>query len=100
MDMGKSKIYLMGLAGGYLVYLGIQQFVLLWRKEASMPWLNALAGLLFIVIGALVVLREWKAHKALTATPAAEETDEEEDPEDEEEDAEEETEYTEGEDEG
>ncbi|MBQ3487290.1 MAG: hypothetical protein IJA71_03290 [Clostridia bacterium] len=88
MDMGKSKIYLMGLAGGYLVYLGIQQFILLLRKEASVPWLNALSGLLFIVVGGLVVVREWKAHKALTAP--ADPADEDAEEEDEEEEADEE----------
>jgi len=77
--MENSKIYFLGLAGGYLVYLGIQQFVLLWRKEASLPWLNVLAGLLFIAIGGLVVVRQWKAHKALTAPAAPEEDTEEED---------------------
>ena len=66
-SMDKSKIYLWAVGGGYLVYLGIQQFVLLWRKEASIPWLNVLAGLLFIAVGGAVLVREWKAHKALNA---------------------------------
>ena len=76
--MENSKIYFLGLAGGYLVYLGIQQYVLLFRKEASIPWLNALAGLLFIAVGGVVLVRQWKAHKALTAPAAPEETEEEE----------------------
>ena len=54
--MDKSKIYLWAVGGGYLVYLGIQQFVLLWRKEASIPWLNVLAGLLFIAVGGAVLV--------------------------------------------
>ena len=76
--MENSKIYFLGLAGGYLVYLGIQQYVLLFRKEASIPWLNALAGLLFIAVGGVVLVRQWKAHKALNAPAAPEETEEEE----------------------
>ena len=40
--MENSKIYFLGLAGGYLVYLGIQQYVLLFRRKppspGSMPW--------------------------------------------------------------
>lgn len=86
--MDKSKIYLWAVGGGYLVYLGIQQFVLLWRREASIPWLNVLAGLLFIVVGGAVLVREWKAHKALNAPAEPAEEDAEEDPG--EEDAEEE----------
>ena len=76
--MENSKIYFLGLAGGYLVYLGIQQYVLLFRKEASLPWLNVLAGLLFIAVGGVVVIKQWKAHKALNAPAAPEETEEEE----------------------
>ena len=76
--MENSKIYFLGLAGGYLVYLGIQQYVLLFRKEASIPWLNVLAGLLFIAVGGVVVIKQWKAHKALNAPAAPEETEEEE----------------------
>jgi len=89
--MENSKIYFMGLAGGYLVYLGVQQFIMLLRKEASLPWLSFLAGLLFIVFGSFVVIKQWQAHKALTAPAAREEDTEEEDEETEEE--------TEGEDE-
>lgn len=77
--MDKSKIYLLAVGGGYLVYLGIQQFVLLWRREASIPWLNVLAGLLFIVVGGAVLVREWKAHKALNAPAEPAEEDAEED---------------------
>ncbi len=76
--MENSKIYFLGLAGGYLVYLGVQQFIMLFRKQASLPWLNVLAGLLFIAVGGVVVVRQWKAHKALTAPAAPEETEEEE----------------------
>ena len=86
--MENSKIYFLGLAGGYLVYLGIQQYVLLFRKEASIPWLNALAGLLFIAVGGVVLVRQWKAHKALNAPAAPEEETEEADEETEGEDEE------------
>ena len=85
--MENSKIYIWGLAGGYLIYLGVQQFIMLLRKEASLPWLSFLAGLIFIVFGSFVVIKQWKAHKALN-TPAAPEEDTEEDEEAEEEDAE------------
>ena len=77
--MENSKIYFLGLAGGYLVYLGVQEFIMLFRKQATLPWLNVLAGLLFIAVGGVVVVRQWKAHKALNAPAAPEETEEEED---------------------
>ena len=76
--MENSKIYLFGLAGGYLVYLGVQEFIMLFRKQATLPWLNVLAGLLFIAVGGVVVIKQWKAYKVLTAPAAPEETEEEE----------------------
>ena len=78
--MDKSKIYLLGLAGGYLAYLGVQQFILLFRKEASLPWLNALAGVVFVIVGSIVLVKQWKAYKEATAPvePEEEDTEEEE----------------------
>ena len=76
--MENSKIYLFGLAGVYLVYLGVQEFIMLFRKQATLPWLNVLAGLLFIAVGGVVVIKQWKAHKALNAPAVPEETEEEE----------------------
>ena len=80
--MDKSKIYLLGLAGGYLAYLGVQQFIMLLRKEASIPWLNALAGVVFVVVGSIVLVKQWKAYKEATAPVDLIEEDEEEDEED------------------
>ena len=79
--MDKSKIYLLGLAGGYLAYLGIQQFVMLWRKEASIPWLNALAGVVFVIVGSVVLIKQWKAYKEATAPVELTEEDTEEETE-------------------
>ena len=61
--MGQGKMYLWALAGAYLVYLGIQQLMALVRGEASIPWLNGAAGILFIVFGGAVLLREWRAYR-------------------------------------
>ena len=88
--MGQGKIYLMALAGGYLVYLGIQQFIALFKGQASLPWLNAVAGVLFVAIGGAVLVREWKAYKAAQAPRPAEDDEEEEEEETEEEETEEE----------
>ena len=76
--MDKSKIYLLGLAGGYLAYLGVQQFILLLRKEASLPWLNTLAGVLFVIVGSVILVKQWKAYKEATAPVALTEEDGEE----------------------
>ena len=76
--MDKSKIYLLGLAGGYLAYLGVQQFILLFRKEASLPWLNALAGVVFVIVGSIVLVKQWKAYKEATAPVELTEEDREE----------------------
>ena len=76
--MGQSMKYLWAVAGAYLIYLGIQQVIALIRGEASIPWLNACAVVLFIVIGGAVLLREWRAHKKETVRQDPEENDEEE----------------------
>jgi len=61
--MGQGAMYLWAVAGAYLIYLGIQQFAALFRGEASIPWLNAGAGILFIAVGGAVILREWRAYR-------------------------------------
>jgi len=80
--MGQGSMYLWALAGAYLVYLGIRQFIALINGSASMPLLNGAAGLVFIAVGGAVLLREWKNYRKASSTPA--ETSEE-DPEEEEE---------------
>ena len=90
--MGKGSMYLWAVAGAYLIYLGIQQFAALLRGEASIPWLNGLAGLLFIAVGGAVVLREWRTYRKGGSTEAetADEAEDGEEAADEEEGAEEE----------
>lgn len=61
--MGNGVKYLWAVAGLYLGYLGIQQFVLLFRGEASIPLLNGAAGLLFLAVGGAVLLREWRSYR-------------------------------------
>lgn len=87
--MGKGTMYIWAVAGAYLIYLGIQQLAAVLRGEASIPWLNGLAGLLFIAVGGAVVLREWRAYRK-GGNAKAEDADEEEEAADEEEGAEEE----------
>ena len=50
------------LAGGYLVYLGGKLLWMCYRGESSMV-LSTLAGIVFMVLGGLVVLREWHIYR-------------------------------------
>lgn len=78
--MGQGSMYLWAVAGAYLVYLGGKQFIALIDGSASMPWLNAAAGVLFLAVGGAVLLREWRAYRQMnTKKPEdAEATEEDE----------------------
>ena len=54
--------YVWVLAGGYLVYLGAQLLFGIPKSETPVA-LDLIAGLAFVVIGGLLLLREWKAYK-------------------------------------
>lgn len=49
------------LAGGYLVYLGAQLLFGVGKSET--PMVGLIGGLVFVIIGGLLMLREWKAYK-------------------------------------
>ncbi len=51
------------LAGGYLVYLGGKLLWMCYRGESSSMVLSTLAGIVFMVLGGLVVLREWHIYR-------------------------------------
>ena len=51
------------LAGGYLVYLGGKLLWMCYRGESSSMVLSTLAGIMFMVLGGLVVLREWHIYR-------------------------------------
>lgn len=55
--------FLWAVAGAYLIYLGAKQFIALFDDSASIPWLNALCGIIFILFGGAVVLREWRNYR-------------------------------------
>ena len=59
----RSLSYLWAVAGAYLIYLGAKQFIALFNSGASIPWLNALSGVVFVVFGGAVVLREWRNYR-------------------------------------
>jgi len=53
--------YVWVLAGGYLVYLAAQ--LLFGMRKSETPMIALGGGLVFLLIGAGLMLREWKAYK-------------------------------------
>ncbi len=51
------------LAGGYLVYLGGKLLWMCAKGESSNMVLSTLAGIVFMVLGGLVILREWHIYR-------------------------------------
>ena len=81
--MGQGSMYLWAVAGAYLIYLGIRQFIALINGTASIPLLNGAAGLVFLAVGGAVLLREWRNYRKASspskeAEGSEEDTDEEE----------------------
>lgn len=68
----RSTSYLWAIAGAYLIYLGIKQVIALFDGTASVPVLNGVSALLFIVVGGAVLLREWRNYRR-SSQPAPEE---------------------------
>ncbi len=55
--------YVWVLGGGYLLYTAFQLFRRLFSGEADSAAINILGGGFFAVVGALMLLREWKAYQ-------------------------------------
>jgi len=53
--------YVWVLAGGYLAYLGAQLLFGVGKSET--PMVGLIGGLVFVIIGGALMLREWKAYK-------------------------------------
>ena len=53
--------YVWVLAGGYLAYLGAQLLFGVGKSET--PMVGLIGGLVFVIVGGLLMLREWKAYK-------------------------------------
>ena len=78
--------YLWAVAGAYLIYLGAKQFIALFDGTASVPVLNAISGIVFVVFGGWVLYREWQNYRRATTQQAeAPETEQIHEPEGEEE---------------
>ena len=55
--------YIWVLAGGYLIYLAYKLIRGLFAGEAVKLWIAIPCIVAFLVVGGLVLLREWKAYK-------------------------------------
>ena len=55
--------YIWVLAGGYLIYLAYKLIRGLFTGEAVKLWIAIPCIVAFLVVGGLVLLREWKAYK-------------------------------------
>ena len=53
--------YVWVLAGGYLAYLGAQLLFGVGKSET--PMVGLIGGVVFVIVGGLLMLREWKAYK-------------------------------------
>lgn len=55
--------YVWAFCGGYLIYLGYKIFSMFWNGTTSAPLLTIPAAVVFIVVGALLLRREWLAYR-------------------------------------
>lgn len=55
--------YFMVLAGGYLIYLAYKILKSAMLGESSQPVIGVVSAIAFIVVGGLLLRREWKAYK-------------------------------------
>ena len=55
--------YVWVLAGGYLVYTAVQLFIGAAKGETDYPALGIIGGVVFVIVGGLMLWREWKAYK-------------------------------------
>ena len=61
-DKKSGKVnYVWVLAGGYLVYIAAQMLFGLPKSET--PMVGLIGGIVFLIVGGLLMLREWKAYK-------------------------------------
>ena len=55
--------YLWVLAGGYLIYLGVELIYGVIKGESTLGFWGILAAAAFFVVGGAVCLREWKIYR-------------------------------------
>ena len=58
-----SVNYAWVLAGGYLVFTAIKIFKIILAGQSDAPVFGTIGGIAFILVGAFLLLREWKAYR-------------------------------------
>ena len=55
--------YVWVLAGGYLIYLAVQLLAGVFTGKSDTPAIGVGGGVVFLIIGGLLILREWRAYQ-------------------------------------
>ena len=58
-----SVNYAWVLAGGYLIFTAIKIFKIIIAGQSDAPVAGTIGGIVFVLVGAFLLLREWKAYK-------------------------------------
>ena len=58
-----SVNYAWVLAGGYLVWTAIKIFKIILAGQSDAPVFGIIGGIVFVLVGAFLLLREWKAYR-------------------------------------
>lgn len=58
-----SVNYAWVLAGGYLIFTAIKIFKIIIAGQSDAPVVGTIGGILFVLVGAFLLLREWKAYR-------------------------------------
>ena len=66
----RNVSYIWVLAGGYLIYLGGKLLWGFYQGGEGRAVVALLAGIVFMVVGGLVIRREWFAYRSSTQNPA------------------------------
>lgn len=74
----RDQVNLVWVLGGlYLVYTGCEMLYRLLAGEAEMAAVSGVGGLIFLLVGGLMLLREWKAYQTQKRGDQEEEREEE-----------------------
>jgi hypothetical protein len=58
-----SVNYAWVLAGGYLIFTAIKIFKIIIAGQSDAPVAGTIGGIVFVLVGAFLLLREWKAYR-------------------------------------
>ncbi len=58
-----SVNYAWVLAGGYLIFTAVKIFKIILAGQSDAPLFGTIGGIVFVLVGAFLLLREWKAYR-------------------------------------